>query len=90
MKKQQGCLCLKVNFDRTQSESFDEEAADTVRKAADGISEALSSMKQGIEESESLLESKESVTNSVTQPDIQREQNVTNFVTNRNESGPHL
>lgn len=80
----------ELNLDRTQSESFDEEAADTVRKAADGISEALSSMKQGIEESESLLESKESVTNSVTQPDIQREQNVTNFVTNRNESGPHL
>lgn len=71
-------------------ELFDEEAADTVRKAEDGISEALSSMKQGIEESESLLESKENVTNSVTQPDIQREQNVTNFVTNRNESGPHL
>lgn len=80
----------ELNLDRTQAESFDEEAADTVRKAADGISEALSSMKQGIEESESLLESKESVTNSVTQPDIQREQNVTNFVTNRNESGPHL
>lgn len=80
----------ELNLDRTQSEDFDEEAADTVRKAEDGISEALSSMKQGIEESESLLESKENVTNSVTQPDIQREQNVTNFVTNRNESGPHL
>lgn len=80
----------ELNLDRTQSEDFDEEAADTVRKAEDGISEALSSMKQGIEESESLLESKENVTNSVTKPDIQREQNVTNFVTNRNESGPHL
>lgn len=80
----------ELNLDRTQSESFDEEAADTVRKAADGISEALSSMKQGIEESESLLENKENVTNSVTQPDIQREQNVTNFVTSQSESGPHL
>lgn len=80
----------ELNLDRTQSESFDEEAADTVRTAADGISEALSSMKQGIEESESLLENKENVTNSVTQPDIQREQNVTNFVTSQSESGPHL
>lgn len=85
----------ELNLDRTQSESFDEEAADTVRTAADGISEALSRMKQGIEESDSLLETDKNVTNFVTQPeshtpeqDIQKEQNVTNFVTS--QSGPHL
>lgn len=80
----------ELNLDRTQAESFDEEAADTVRTAADGISEALSRMKQGIEESDSLLETDKNVTNFVTQPDIQREQNVTNFVTSQSESGPHL
>lgn len=85
----------ELNLDRTQAESFDEEAADTVRTAADGISEALSRMKQGIEESDSLLETDKNVTNFVTQPeshtpeqDIQKEQNVTNFVTS--QSGPHL
>lgn len=88
-------LECELNLDRTQAESFDEEAADTVRTAVDGISEALSRMKQGIEESDSLLETDKNVTNFVTQPeshtpeqDIQKEQNVTNFVTS--QSGPHL